>query len=70
VQEFAVDLKNIQWDRHFGPEIGFNPFALLTPRWWKWQRERLAVSTSDLIRAAHSKQWVYAYPESAERTGA
>jgi acyl carrier protein len=61
-EEFEVDFSPMQWDRHFGPEAGFIPFALLLPSWWKWQRERIPVTVEDLINAICAKRWVKVYP--------
>jgi acyl carrier protein len=60
-EEFEVDFSCMQWNRHFGPEAGFNPFALLLPSWWKWQRERVPVRVEDLICAICAKRWVKDY---------
>jgi acyl carrier protein len=60
-EKFDVDFSSMQWDRHFGPEAGFNPFALLLPSWWKWQRERVPVTVEDLITAICARRWVNVY---------
>ena len=62
-KEFDVDLKRLQFSRHFGPEAPFNPIALLMPRWWRWQRERIPVRMQDLVDAAASREWTIRYPE-------
>jgi acyl carrier protein len=54
-REFGVNLSGLEFDRHFGPEGAFNPFALLLPGWWRWQRERIPVTVERLIEAARTK---------------
>ena len=61
-EEFEVDFSSMHWDRHFGPEAGFNPFALLLPSWWKWLRKRVPVTVEDLIAAILAKRWIMVYP--------
>jgi len=58
---FQVDFSNIQWDQHFVSEPEVNPFALITRKWSKWQRERVPVTVQDLIDAICEKQWVKEY---------
>jgi hypothetical protein len=54
---FEVDLSEINWDRHFGPE-GCNPvFAL-----WYWtlghrKHPMVPVTISDLVVAAEARRW-------------
>ncbi len=60
---FGVDFSDIRWDRHFGPEAGFNPLALLLPSWWRWQRERIPVRVRDLAHAVVAKRWTMTYPD-------
>lgn len=63
--EFGVDFSRLEWGRHFGPERGCNPFALLLPSWWRWQRERIPVTVRDLARAVVAKQWSMEYRRDA-----
>ena len=58
--QFGVDLKNMQWNRHFGPE-GCNPFAVFTPSFWKWRRTHRAIRVEDLILAAKVGKWNFDY---------
>ena len=62
-EEFGINLENVRFDRHFGPEAGFNPLALLLPSWWRWRRERLPVTIADLVEAARTHNWPIRYRE-------
>ena len=62
-EDHGVDLGSLQWDRHFGPEAAFNPFALLFPSWWRWRRQRIPVRVRDLVEAIRTKRWQLCYPE-------
>jgi acyl carrier protein len=57
---FGVDLSNMKWDRHFGPE-GFNPWVVLLPSFWRSLRQQCPVRVSDLVNAARSGAWQYNY---------
>ncbi len=35
-ETFRVDLADMRWDRHFGPE-GCNPLIYLWPPFWVWR---------------------------------
>jgi hypothetical protein len=59
-KEFEVNLDNMQFYRHFGPE-GSNPFAVLLPGWWRWRRERVPVTIADLVEAARTQTWPIQY---------
>jgi acyl carrier protein len=61
-EKFEIDFSLMKWERHFGPEAGFNPFVLLLPSWRWWQRERVPVTVEDLITAICAKRWVKVYP--------
>jgi acyl carrier protein len=61
-QEFEINLENLQFDRHFGPE-GTNLFAVLLPSFWRWRRERLPVTIADLVEAARTHNWPIRYRE-------
>src|SRR5262245_32506033 len=50
-ETFEIDLENMQFHWHFGPEAGFNPLAVLWPGWC-WRRERTPVTIADLVEAA------------------
>jgi aryl carrier-like protein len=67
-QDFAIDLSALRYDRHFCPEIGFSPLALLFPSWWKWRRERIPVGFVDLLQSACVGHWSLDYG-AAGRTG-
>lgn len=58
---FGVDAQAIEFDRHFGPEGGFNPFALLFPSWWAWHKKRIPVTIETLVRAAETECWPVTY---------
>ena len=62
-EEFEIDLEKVRFGRHFGPEAGFNPLAMVLPRWWRWQRERVPVTIADLIEAARTRSWPIRYRE-------
>jgi acyl carrier protein len=62
-ERFNVNFASIQWNRHFDPEGGLNPFALLIPSWWKWRRKRIPVTVQDLVDAVCAKKWVKPDPE-------
>lgn len=59
--EFGVDGNSIVVDRHFGPEVGFNPLALLLPSWWAWQLNRIPVTVGTLVEAATTNRWPINY---------
>jgi hypothetical protein len=59
-EEFEINLENMQFHRHFGPE-GTNLFAVLLPGWWRWRRERIPVRIADLVEAAHTRTWPVQY---------
>jgi hypothetical protein len=61
--DFEVNLASLQLHRHFGPEAGFNPLALLRPSWWRWQSERVPITIADLVEAAHTQTWPIRYDE-------
>ena len=58
--EFEINLENIQLNRHFGPE-GLNLFAVLSPGWRRWRRERIPVRIADLVEAARTHTWPIRY---------
>lgn len=64
-EKFEINLENMQFDRHFGPEAGFNPLALLLPTWWQWLRQRLPVTIADLVEAARTRNWPIRHSEGA-----
>ncbi len=59
--DFEVNLVNLKVPRHFGPEAGFNPLALLRPSWWRWRRERVPTTIADLVQAARTRTWPIGY---------
>jgi uncharacterized protein DUF1493 len=61
--DFNVNLVNLQFDRHFGPEAGFNLLALLRPSRWRWQSERVPLTIADLVEAARTRSWPIGYDE-------
>ncbi|MBS0243081.1 MAG: DUF1493 family protein, partial [Proteobacteria bacterium] len=61
IKEFSIDMTGIQYERHFGPEGAFNPLALLTRRWWKWQRARIPVYPRHIAIAAKAQAWPIDY---------
>jgi len=68
--EFDVDISNFVFDRHFGPELPFNPFV-----WFYWklcepeklnrrgQYKMVPITVMDLYKAAESKK----FPDLSER---
>jgi hypothetical protein len=60
-EEFQIDLQNMQFNRHFGPEAGFNPLAVFLPGWWRWRRGRIPVAIADLVEAASTRNWPIQY---------
>ena len=60
--EFEIAMEGMEFNRHFGPEAGFNPLALMLPSWWRWPRERIPVRVADLIEAARTPRWPIHYP--------
>ena len=60
--EFGVNMDTLKFERHFGPESWFNPFALLFPSWWRWHRERVPIRIRDLVEAARAGKWTIRYP--------
>jgi hypothetical protein len=57
---FSVDLGNFHYERHFGPEAGFNPFSSLYRLLLKSGKGRLEPLTiADLLRAATHGKWIY-----------
>jgi hypothetical protein len=74
-KEFDVDLKGIQWNKHFGPEggIGCPLGCLFAVFGWLVMRNKIVnnsfaddlsepVTISDLVEAARAKRWVKTYP--------
>ncbi len=59
--DLQVDFSLMQWDRHFGPEAGFNLFALLSPSWWRWRRHRIPVTVRDLVDCVVTRRWTASY---------
>jgi hypothetical protein len=62
-KEFEINPESVRFDRHFGPEAGFNPLGTLLPSWWRWRRERMPVTIADLIEAARTQNWPIRYRE-------
>ena len=60
-KEFGINLQDVRFDRHFGPEAGFNPLAMFLPGWWRWRRERMPVTIADLVEAARTQTWPIQY---------
>jgi hypothetical protein len=58
--EFEINLENMQFHRHFGPE-GTNLLAVLLPGWRRWRRERIPVTIADLVEAARTQTWPIQY---------
>lgn len=56
-EEFKVDLTNFRASDYFGPEASFNPFAMLSPTWWRRRRALKDLCIEDLIVAARSGRW-------------
>jgi hypothetical protein len=63
-ERFEVDFSTMEWTRHFGPEAGFCPLALLFPSWWRWHRNRVPVRVRDLVSSIQNKVWTLKYPPS------
>ena len=59
--QFGFSLQGLQFDRHFGPEAGFNPLALLMPGWWRRHRNRIPVRVADIVEAARTLKWPIKY---------
>jgi hypothetical protein len=57
-----VDLTGYRWYEHAAPEVGCNPFWLISPPWWL-RRKRIPIRVADLIDAARTGTWPIRYPE-------
>ena len=60
-EEFAINLEAVEIGRHFGPEGAFNPFALLSPSWWRRRREHVPIRIHGLVEAAKAGKWTIRY---------
>lgn len=65
--EFGVDMDAVQFDKHFGPETAFNPFAVMLPSWWRIRSHRLPVTCGTLVEAARTQVWPLEYAEEAHQ---
>lgn len=56
--QFHVDMSDFEFDRYFGPEAPFNPFAFLGGQdFARKKRPLLPVSLSNLVASAKAGKW-------------
>lgn len=56
--EFGVDFSNFVFERHFGPEAGFNPFIWLISKFGEPDKlKKIPITVMDLYEAAKTKKF-------------